>query len=399
MKKIILIIFAGLLVSLNFSVTAVEKPDVEAKSAILMDFETGRVLWEKNSREPMAMASTTKIMTAIIALEHGDMTETATVSAKAASAPKVKMGLSTGEKISMQTLMQALMMQSSNDAAVVIAEHIAGSVEAFCEMMTAKAREIGAMDTVFRTPSGLDKDDHHSTAYDLALITRYALSNEAFVNLINTRSATGTSSLRTYNIINKNRLLNEFSGANGVKTGFTNKAGYCFVGSAERDGMKLISVVLASGWGQKGSEQKWVDTKRVLNYGFGEFEFEQIIDINVGAGEITVERSRTDVMTARYAEGLRVPLSEEEKATMNVEVNIPETIKAPILKGDIIGTARIIIAGEVYAEIPILADDSAERHDFKTSLEKVLKAFLELGSVEEINVVLPELPSLPGFGK
>jgi len=380
---------------MSMNLVAAEKPQVEAKSAILIDFETGRVLWEKNSREPMAMASTTKIMTAIIALESGKMNDTVTVSTKAAAAPKVKMHLTVGEKISMQTLMQAIMLQSSNDAAVAIAEHIAGSVDAFCEMMTAKARELGAMDTVFRTPSGLDKDDHHSTAYDLALITRYALANKDFINLINTRSATGTSSLRTYNITNKNRLLNEFSGANGVKTGFTNKAGYCFVGSAERDGLKLISVVLASGWGPKGSEQKWVDTKRVLGYGFGEFEFEEIIDVAVDAGEIGIERSRTGRMTARYAEGVRIPLSAEEKTALRVEVEIPETIKAPIIKGDVVGMARIIIANEVYAEIPILADDSAERHDFKTSLEKVLKAFLEMGSVQEIDIVLPELPTLP----
>ena len=271
MKKIALLLCTILLINMNVNIAAADKPQVEAKSAILIDFETGRVLWEKNSREPMAMASTTKIMTAIIALESGKMNDMVTVSTKAAAAPKVKMYLTAGEKISMQTLMQAIMLQSSNDAAVAIAEHIAGSVDAFCEMMTAKARELGAIDTIFRTPSGLDKDDHQSTAYDLALITRYALANKDFVNLINTRSATGTSSLRTYDIMNKNRLLNEFSGANGVKTGFTNKAGYCFVGSAERNGLKLISVVLASGWGQKGSEQKWVDTKRVLGYGFGEF--------------------------------------------------------------------------------------------------------------------------------
>jgi len=391
MKKIAVILCAVLLICMSINVAA-EKPQVEAKSAILMDFETGRVLWEKNAHEPMAMASTTKIMTAIIALESGKMNDTVTVSAKAAAAPKVKMYLSAGEKISMQTLMQALMLQSSNDAAVAIAEHIAGSVEAFCEMMTAKARELGAVNTIFRTPNGLDKDDHHSTAYDLALITRYALANKDFVNLINTRSATGTSNLRTYNIANKNRLLNEFSGANGVKTGFTNKAGYCFVGSAERDGLKLISVVLASGWGAKGSEQKWVDTKRVLNYGFGEFEFEEIIDATVDAGEIGIERSRANRIVARYSEGVRIPLSAEEKAALRVEVEIPETIKAPISKGDVVGTARVIIANEVYAEIPILANDDAERHDFKTSLEKVLKAFLEMGSVEEVEIVLPELP-------
>jgi D-alanyl-D-alanine carboxypeptidase (penicillin-binding protein 5/6) len=388
MKKMLLILCFILLT--NIYVTAADTPKVDAASAILIDFETGRVLWEKNARDPMAMASLTKIMTAVIALENGNMGDTVTVSHTAAAAPKVKMYLTAGEKISLQTLMFALMLQSSNDAAVAIAEHVGGSVDEFCAMMTAKAREIGANDTVFRTPNGLDKDDHHSTAYDMALITRYALQNEKFVRLINTRSITAQSNLRTYSIVNRNRLLNEFDGAYGVKTGFTNKAGYCFAGSAERGGMKLISVVLASGWGAKGSEQKWIDTKRVLGYGFGEFKYEEVIDETVNMGRIAVGRSRLDSLPLKYAEGLTIPLSYDEKAAMRVEIELPESVKAPVSEGDVVGLAKIIVNDEVYAEINILAVGSAERHDFKTSLEKVLGAFLGLASVDEIKVILPE---------
>ncbi|MCL2415667.1 MAG: D-alanyl-D-alanine carboxypeptidase, partial [Defluviitaleaceae bacterium] len=237
-----------------------KEPDVCAQGAILMDFETGRVLWEKNAHEPMAMASTTKIMTAILAIELGNLKDEVVVSRRAEIAPRVKMYLRKGEIIALGDLLHALMLQSSNDAAVAIAEHIGGDVENFCIMMTAKAKEIGAENTVFETPNGLDGENHHSTAYDMALIARYALQNPKFNELINTPQTEVKSSRATYNIINKNRLLREFDGANGVKTGYTGKAGHCFVGSALRDEMQLISVAFACGWGQRGKEQKWIDT-------------------------------------------------------------------------------------------------------------------------------------------
>ncbi len=163
-------------------------PKVDAHGAVLMDADTGRVLWGKNENSPLAMASTTKIMTAILALESGRREETVTVSSKAAYAPKVKMFLSPGEKIKLYDLMQALMLESSNDAAVAIAEHLGGTVEGFCARMTEKAKSIGAKDTVFITPNGLDSGNHHSTAYDMALITRYALNVPGFVELTNTPS-------------------------------------------------------------------------------------------------------------------------------------------------------------------------------------------------------------------
>ncbi|MCL2461450.1 MAG: D-alanyl-D-alanine carboxypeptidase, partial [Defluviitaleaceae bacterium] len=234
-----------------------EQPDVNALGAVLMDYKTGRVLWEKNADEPMAMASTTKIMTAIVALESGKLDEIATVSARAASAPQVKLGLSKGEKVRVSDLLYPLMLESANDSAVAVAEAISGSVEGFCAAMTRRAKELGAKDTVFETPNGLDLGNHHSTAYDMAMITRHALSMSAFVELVNTKSAEIKSDRRTYTLNSKNRLLDEYDGANGVKTGFTGKAGHCFVGAARRGDMQLISVVLDS-----SKQGKWADTKK-----------------------------------------------------------------------------------------------------------------------------------------
>ena len=176
------------------TVYASEPPSVAARGAVLMDGESGRVLWGKNETEPLTMASTTKIMTAILVLEQGNLDDVITISTRAANSPEVHMHLTTGEKIREEDLLYAMMLKSYNDAAVALAEHIGGSVEEFCKQMTEKAKEIGAENTVFGSPNGLDGhltfEQHHSTAKDMALIARYALQNDKFVEIINTPSVT-----------------------------------------------------------------------------------------------------------------------------------------------------------------------------------------------------------------
>ena len=375
--------------------TKVEIPTVNALGAVLIDAETGRLLWGKNEHTPLAMASTTKIMTAVIALESGRLNETVTISPKAAAAPRMKMFLSAGEKIRLGDLLLALMLESSNDAAVAIAEHLSGSVDAFCQAMTAKAHGLGATNTIFETPNGLDAGSHQSTPYDLALITRYAMQVPGFVTLTNTRSANFTSDKRSYAMHNKNRLLDEFPGANGVKTGFTNKAGHCFVGAAKRDGLQLISVVLASGWGPAGRNQKFTDTKEILSYGFANYEFETIITAEAPAGTLPVTRSRTKTMDYVYNYGARVPLHQNHKESVYVELSVPTAIQAPIAAGDMIGVARIFIDTDFFVEIPLKATANATRHDFKTSLEKVLSAQVENMTQKPAQITLPEFFAFP----
>jgi D-alanyl-D-alanine carboxypeptidase (penicillin-binding protein 5/6) len=397
MKKIALIFLCLLLINVPVSVFAAE-PKVAAHGAVLMEAGTGRVLWGKNEHEPLPVASTTKIMTAILTLESGRLNETVTVSAKAAAAPKVKMYLTKNEKIRLGDLLLALMLESSNDAAVAIAEHIGGSMEAFCEQMTEKARQLGARDTVFLTPNGLDAGQrnsqdgrwHHSTAYDLALITKYALTVPGFAELTNTQAASFSSDKRAYHMNNRNRLLREYTGANGVKTGFTNQAGHCFVGAAKREEMQLISVVLASGWGERGKAQKWKDTKAVLNYGFGNYEYETILTVGDVAGALPVTRSRSSSVEYAYADGLRLPLNRHERDTLKIEYDVPDSIPAPVSQGEKLGMATVYINGEWY-EIPLTALDDIKRHDLKTSMEKILDAWLQQGIARPVKVVLPEL--------
>ena len=387
---IMLLVFICPVVALG---AEIEIPTVNAHGAILMEAETGRILWGKNEHTPLAMASTTKIMTAILALESGTIGETVTVTKRAAAAPRMKMFLTTGEKIRMGDLLLALMLESSNDAAVAIAEHISGSVEAFCQAMTQKAHDIGAVNTLFETPNGLDAGNHSSTPYDLALITRYALNVPGFIQLTNTASANFSSDKSSYSMQNKNRLLNEFKGANGVKTGFTNKAGHCFVGAAKQDGMQLISVVLASGWGQQGRSQKWVDTKEILSFGFANYKFETVITAEALAGEVPVTRTRSGPVQYMYNYGAKVPLGKNEKAY--VEINVPTNVKAPVNAGDTIGTAKVFVGTDFFTEIPLVATNSATRHDFKTSLEKVLAAHVKLFTKADVEINLPEFFAFP----
>jgi len=364
--------------------------EIGAAGAVLMDAKTGRVLWGKNEHEPLPMASTTKIMTCLYAIEHASLDDTVTVSPRAAAAPEVRLGLAAGEKIRLGDLLYPLMLESANDAAVAIAEHVGGSVEEFCRRMTAEARETGARDTAFETPNGLDQGNHHSTAYDMALITRRALANETFRRVINTADKTIESDRRSYPLINKNRLLREYPGANGVKTGFTGKAGQCFVGSATRDGRTLISVVLASGWGDRGKQRKWTDTKALLDYGFGNFSYVTVAQAGKHVARTPVARSKTKEVGLAFGESLEMMLSAGEKEQIRIQLFMPGGVKAPVAAGQPLGLARVYDGGRLAASIPLLAEAGAARHDWKTSLEKTLRGWFSQGLDEGGQLVLPD---------
>jgi len=290
------------------------------------------------------------------------------------------MDLVAGGELRLKDLLYALMLMSYNDAAVAIAEHISGDVESFCRAMTDKARELGAMNTIFETPSGLDQGDHHSNAYDMALITRYALENTQFMEIINLPYITVQSNKRSHELRNKNRLLSEYSGAIGVKTGFTGRAGQCFVGSAERNGMKLISVVFASGWGPTGREQKWVDTKRILDYGFEHYTFVELVNEGMVPGHVDITRTRNPRVDIALTEGLTLPMNADEKSRVEIKFEYPEEVAAPVAKGQIMGQGIVSLDGEILASIDLVAMEEATRHDFPTSARKVLENWLEMGT-------------------
>lgn len=351
-----------------------KEPDVNALSAVLIDADTGRVLWGKNENEPMAMASTTKIMTAIVTLENADINEKVTVSKNATLAPQVKMNLQEGEELTLEQLLYALLMQSSNDAAVAIAEKVGGSVENFCAMMNKKAKELGCKDTEFVTPNGLDKGNHHSTAYDMAIIGAYAIRNDEFIRISNTKNISFTSNKKNYSIVNKNQLLNSYEGAIGIKTGFTGKAGHCFVGAAKRGDVTLVSVVLASGWGTAGKANKWTDTREILNYGFDNYKKYSIIG---DKADICVDKAKVNKTTLKYENSIKLLMKESERDNITFKNNLPEMIEAPVRKGEKIGTGEVYLRDLKVGQVNLIATESIEKHSLGNSFDKIIKEWLK----------------------
>ena len=245
-------------------------------SYALMDGNTGRILKGKESSNPMANASTTKILTCIVTLENANLEDIVTVSAEAESQPRVKMGIKEGERYSLKDMLYGLMLESFNDCAVAIAEHVAGSVEEFAKMLNAKAKEIGCKDTYFITPNGLDAEDlngdHHTTAEDLCRMMAYCTwespMKEMFLQITQTRNY--------QSFVNRNAFLDQMDGVITGKTGFTNKAGYCYVAALEVDGERYCIALLACGW-PDNKNYKWKDARTLFEYGIKNFDMKKVM--------------------------------------------------------------------------------------------------------------------------
>ena len=358
-----------------------KQPEVKlyALSAVLLDATNNRILYEKNADQIMPMASTTKIMTAIIALESGNMDDVVTVSKKAASMPKVHLGMREGEQYYLKDLMKSLMLESHNDSAVAIAEHIGQSVEGFAQMMNQKARDLGCSQTFFITPNGLDGEidgkQHSTTAYELAKIAAYAIQNPKFDELIATRSASfcELTTQRSFNVHNKDRFLDMMSGAIGIKTGFTNKAGYCFVGAIERDGIKLVSVVLASGW-PPHKNYKWTDTKALMNYGIDNYRYRNIEQEEI-PNSLAVSGGIEDE-TKLYMEKEEISCLLADWDKVKTECEMKDCVTAPVQKNEIVGYEKIYINDEVYKVFPIKVKNSVGKYTYRYCLDKVLKCYI-----------------------
>ena len=379
MKRITLLL---LLFLLSATPVFANEPNIAAQGAALIDGNTGRLLWEKNGEEPFAMASTTKIMTAILVLENADLEDIVTVSKNVAHQPEVHMDLKEGEQWKVGDLLSAMMLRSYNDAAVALAEHVSGSVEQFCAEMTKKAEEIGAKDTVFGSPNGLDSHltdaQHHSTAYDMSLIGAYALENETFREIIAQPeiSVADIEGKHVCNATNADRFLKEYSGALGIKTGYTNKAGHCFVGAAEREDVLLISTVLGSGWGTGGKEKKWTDTKALMEYGFDTFHPYEAVPKGTVLGEVKLIDSPMEQVETVLEEGYTALFSEEEIENLRLEADLPKEVEAPVEKGEKLGEATLFLGEEKLAEIDLLAGEAARPFTLMERLNRLAENWL-----------------------
>ncbi len=352
-------------------VQAVNLPTVHASGAVLLDPDTGRVLWGKNEEIPLAMASTTKIMTALLVLERANLDEIVYASKNAASQPEVHMNLNEGEQFTVENLLYALMLASYNDVAVALAEHVGGTVDNFCTMMTDRAKELGAENTIFNSPNGLDSHldatQHASSPKDLALIGAYALTNDTLCEIMQSKEKTFNEETgkRQVGVTNANRLLSEYDGGIGMKTGYTNRAGHCFVGAATRDDVTLVTTVLASGWGNTGKEAKWTDTKAILDYGFATYEKHELITSGIIVGEIAIESSPTNyisVITSGSYSGL---FTDDELRELRIEYDYSEELNAPVFQYQKVGTGKLYLADELLYEFPLITNERAERFDLK----------------------------------
>lgn len=347
-----------------------------SKGALLMEKDSKRVLYEINGEEPLPMASTTKIMTCIFALEEGKLDDVVTVSKVAARAPKVKLDLQVGEKQLLGDLLYSLMLESHNDSAVAIAEHIGGSVENFCAMMTEKAKEIGATNTSFETPNGLDSPNHYTTPHDLALITAYALDNPKFIEITNTHNISiptqKVEGSRRHDLMNKNRFLSSYQGAIGVKTGFTSKAGHCFVGAADREDMKLIGVALGAGWGSSGKTRKFSDVMNLMNYGYKNYDKYKVLDEEDCNKMISVEKGKEDTMQLYGTEKIVLPLTKEEADTLELKVTLPEHIVAPVTAGQVVGRIDVVCGNTILESVDLMATKDMEKANILDMIKKFI---------------------------
>lgn len=358
----------------NLSIQEIEKPKdpkLNSLSALLMDGENNRVLYELNGYQEMPMASTTKIMTCIIALEHGDMDDIVTVSSYAARMPDVQLNINTGEQYCLRDLLYSLMLESHNDVAVAIAEHIGGSVEGFATMMNDKARELDCNNTNFITPNGLDAEGHYTTARDLAIISSYAIKNEDFIAITNTSSYQfkELKKGRRFSVSNKNKFLYMMDGAIGIKTGFTGKAGYCFVGAVKRLDRTLISVVLGCGWPPSKS-LKWTDTKQLMSYGIDNYSKKQIFE-KKEFDKIYVDNGQTSHIGLAMEGDLSLLLRKDER--VKIEYEIPDVLSAPMYKGEIVGVVKYYIDDSLYIEIPVYTSMESKKIDFKFCFMRIIR--------------------------
>lgn len=346
------------------------KLSLHSRGAVLMDATNNRVLYEENGDKELAMASTTKIMTCIVALENSKPDEVVTISTHAARMPDVQLNVKPGEKFYLGDLLYSLMLESHNDVAVAIAEHVGGSVEGFATMMNDKARKLGCEHTNFVTPNGLDAPGHHTTARELAMIASYAIKNEKFIQITNSASHefSEIKSGKKYFVTNKDRFLLMMEGAIGVKTGFTNDAGYCFVGAVQKSDRTLVSVVLGCGW-PPSKNLKWSDTKELMTYGINNYKIRQILG-NKKLDPIVVKDGQQKLETLKTEGDFSLLLRDDEK--VRVEYDLPIVLKAPVKASSVVGKAKYYINDNLYKEIPIVATTDVAKIDLKYCFNKII---------------------------
>ena len=355
MKKLLRILAAAIAGAFALSLAGIPAyaapENVSAVSAIVIEAQTGTVLWEHNSREKRAMASTTKIMTALLTIEAGDLDREFTVDPLAIMVEGTSMGLREGDRVSRRDLLYGILLPSGNDAANAAAVSVSGSMTAFVKLMNSRARELGLNDTHFATPSGLDADGHYTTACDLARLAAYALRDDTFREIVGCASADVEFGNPPYKrtLYNSNKMLKRYDGAIGVKTGFTDNARRCLVSAAERDGATLVAVTL-------NAPDDWNDHAKMLDYGFTQV---RAYPLETSCAE-KVAVAGTGQSVGVYAHKTTLALTTEQRTKLTRRVLLPGFVYGSVERGDKLGELLFLIDGEVVSRVPLFADGNVD---------------------------------------
>jgi len=345
-----------------------EIPTINSRTAIVYDRISKQVLYGKNEYNKVKMASTTKIMTAIVIIENDDLTQTVEISKKAAGTGGSRLGLKAGDKITINDLLHGLMLCSGNDAAVALAECTAGSIQEFAELMNNKALELGLTNSHFESPHGLDSDGHYTTAYELAKLSDYALQNKTFAQIVGTKSYTVTINGSPKNISNTNELLGNLNGVYGIKTGFTNGANRCLVTACKRNNMDIICVVL----GADTKNFRTKDSIKLIEYSFKNFEYVNIEDLmnkkfeewkseNMNSFIIDkASNSYLDISISKLETPI-IPVKKENINKIDFSIDITTTLSAPISQGHIIGNITAYSDSLSLASADVVVNNSISK--------------------------------------
>ncbi|NLO21492.1 MAG: D-alanyl-D-alanine carboxypeptidase [Syntrophomonadaceae bacterium] len=353
----LLAIIGCLLFFLGHGALAQARPYHSSSNVCLLDADSGQIIYSQKAGEIRPVASTTKIMTAILSVEYAELDDRVEVSSRADHTPEYTIGLKEGQKLPVSELLKAALVKSSNDAAVALAEHVAGNERLFSHLMSKKAFIIGAVNTHFINASGLPADEHWSTAYDLAVMGRYLLQKKYIKDLVASRQVEfkHPAYQQEITLTNTNSLLQSYNGANGIKTGTTNAAGKCLVASAKRDSRQLIAVAL-------NSHDRNGDCSRLLNYGYGEVSLERIIDKNIPFKELKISQGLSDYVEI-YPEKDLLIWSGREERLVQVEkiVEMDYSISAPVKANQVLGVLHVYVDDELFASIKLISRKDIEK--------------------------------------
>ncbi len=349
----------------------------DAKAAALVDVASGRILWSLNGQEELPMASTTKIMTALVAIEHANLSDVVTASRNAHGVEGSSMYLDEGERQSVNNLLFGLMLRSGNDAAVALAEYVGGSVPGFAQLMNDTGQRLKLVHTRFVNPHGLPAEGHYTSGEDLARLAAYALRNEEFARVVGTKRMNVPWEGKPWDraMSNKNKLLYDYEGATGVKTGYTKAAGRCLVASAERDGRELVAVVLNCG-------PMYERCAQMLDWGFANVTAQEIVAEGQPVRSVSVEGGSPAHINAVAARQAVVALLPGERPLLRAE--LPASIQAPVARGQVIGTLRIRLTGMDEMEVPLIAGETVASKSLGALIRRVLDQWF-----------LPAAPLLP----